>query len=149
QLEARGGVAYKWSPVDNLDRPLTATPIATVIEDVTYTVTVANEFGCTKDTFVNLRQEEDYTLEPSNIMTPDGNGQNDNWIVEKAQYYNDVEVIVFDRWGRIVYQNANYDNTWNGISSATGEALPDGAYYYIVKVPADREEYKGSITIFR
>jgi gliding motility-associated-like protein len=148
-LEARGGVAYKWSPVDNLDRPLTATPIATVIEDITYTVTVANQFGCTKDTFVNLRVEEDYTLEPSNIMTPDGNGQNDEWIVEKAQYYNDVEVIVFDRWGRIVYQNANYDNTWKGVSQATGEALPDGAYYYIVKVPADREEYKGSITIFR
>ena len=148
-MEARGGVEYKWSPVDNLDRPLIAKPTATVIEDITYTVTVANEFGCTKDTSATLRVEDDYTLEPSNIMTPDGNGKNDNWIVEKAQYYNDVEVIVFDRWGRIVYQNTNYDNTWNGISQATGDELPDGAYYYIVKVPADREEYKGSITIFR
>ncbi|MBI1182681.1 PKD domain-containing protein, partial [bacterium] len=149
QLEARGGVAYKWNPVENLDKPLSATPIATVVNDITYTVTAANEFGCTKDTTVTLREEDDYTLEPSNIMTPDGNGQNDNWIVDKAQYYNDVEVIVFDRWGRIVFQSKHYDNQWNGVSQTTGEALPDGAYYYIVKVPAERDEYKGSITIFR
>ncbi|MCB0738267.1 MAG: gliding motility-associated C-terminal domain-containing protein, partial [Bacteroidetes bacterium] len=69
-------------------------------------------------------------------------------IVEKAQYYNNVEVIVFDRWGRIVYQSNSYDNSWEG-TSTTGEPLPDGAYYYVVKVPVEREEYKGSITIFR
>lgn len=147
-MTATGGVEYKWSPVDNLDRPLTANPTATVVEDVTYTVTVANRFGCTRDTFANLKVREDYTLEPSNIITPDGNGQNDNWVVEKAQYYSDVEVIVFDRWGRIVYTNTAYDNSWNG-TSTTGEPLPDGAYYYVVKVPTDREEYKGSITVFR
>jgi len=147
-MMATGGVEYKWSPIENLDKPLQANPSATVLEDITYTVTIANEFGCTKDTFATLRVEEDYTLEPSNIMTPDGNGQNDNWIVEKAQYYNDVEVIVFDRWGRIVYQSNAYNNTWSGTSTA-GEPLPDGAYYYVVKVPTEREEYKGSITIFR
>lgn len=148
-LLAKGGVAYKWSPVEDLYQPLQSNPIATVIEDVRYTVTVANEFGCIRDTFVNLRVQDDYTLEPSNIITPDGNGQNDYWIVEKAQYYNDVEVLVFDRWGRMVYQSKNYDNSWAGVSSSTGKALPDGAYYYVIKVPAEREEYKGSITIFR
>lgn len=147
-LVAKGGVAYIWSPIEQLDRPRKATTNAIVLEDISYVVTVASEFGCVDTASVNLRVREDYTLEPSNILTPDGNGKNDNWIVEKAQYYNNVEVLVFDRWGRIVYQSTAYDNTWNGTNS-NGDLLPDGAYFYVVKVPADREEYKGSITIFR
>ena len=85
------------------------------------------------DTFVNLRVREDYTVEPSNVITPDGNGKNDYWIVDKAIHYDDIEVIVFDRWGRIVYQAKPYKNDWDG--TVNGKPLPDGAYYYLIKVP--------------
>ena len=147
RLWAEGGVQYEWTPSEWLDDADIRRPTATVVEDVTYTVTITTEFGCVNDTSVNLFAEDDYTMEPSNIITPDGNGKNDVWVVEKAQYYNDVEVIVFDRWGRVVFTSTAYDNTWD--ATIGGTPLPDGVYYYIIKVPVERSEYKGSITIFR
>ncbi|MGB0431935.1 MAG: gliding motility-associated C-terminal domain-containing protein, partial [Bacteroidia bacterium] len=149
RLWAEGGVQYEWTPSEWLNDASIRRPVATVVEDVTYTVTITTEFGCVNDTSVNLISEDDYTLEPSNIITPDGNGKNDYWVVEKAQYYNDVEVIVFDRWGRVVFTSTAYDNLWGGTVGVGGTPLPDGVYYYIIKVPVERSEYKGSITIFR
>jgi gliding motility-associated-like protein len=146
-LLATGGTYYNWGPNFGLNKYDIANPVATVTEDVTYTVSITTEYGCESDTFVTLRALDDYTVEPSNIITPDGNGKNDYWIVEKANYYDDIEVIVFDRWGRIVYQAKPYKNNWDG--TVNGKPLPDGAYYYIIKVPTERESYKGSITIFR
>ena len=147
KLWATGGVKYQWTPDNGLFKSNSRQPLAIVTEDITYTVTVSTAYGCVKDTFVNIRVEEDYTMEPSNVLTPDGNGQNDYWIVEKATYYDNIEVIVFDRWGRIVYQSASYANNWDG--TVNGKPLPDGAYYYIINVPGERQDYKGSITIFR
>jgi gliding motility-associated-like protein len=147
QLWAKGGERYEWTPADMLDDPMLRKPVAIVSSTTTYTVTITTRFGCVGDTTVTLLAKEDYTLEPSNIMTPDGNGKNDYWIGDKAQYYSDVQVIVFDRWGRVVFTSNAYDNTWGGTSN--GKELPDGVYYYIVKVPVERSEYKGSITIFR
>ncbi|MBI1184788.1 PKD domain-containing protein, partial [bacterium] len=147
RLWATGGVRYEWQSAVGLDNPNIRRPVATVTDDITYTVTIYTEHGCSNDTTVTLRSRNDYTLEPSNIITPDGNGKNDYWLVEKAQYYNDVEVIIFDRWGRVVYTSKAYDNKWNATSN--GKELPDGVYYYIIKVPVERSEYKGSITVFR
>jgi gliding motility-associated-like protein len=40
-------------------------------------------------------------------------------------------VKVYNRWGKEVYSNKDYDNLWDGTSN--GNQLPEGAYYYIIK----------------
>ena len=45
------------------------------------------------------------------------------------------EVSIFNRWGDKIWATTGYDNQtkkWEG-NSYTGEKLPDGTYYYIIK----------------
>jgi hypothetical protein len=47
QLSASGGVTYSWSPVEGLDDPNIANPIANPTVTTIYTVTVTDQDGCT------------------------------------------------------------------------------------------------------
>lgn len=61
------------------------------------------------------------------IVTPNGDGVNDVWIIENIENYSDNSVILYDRWGSVVYRADGYDNkmvSWNG------GGLPDGTYFY-------------------
>ena len=47
QLQASGGIAYQWSPATGLSNPNIANPVATMTQDITYTVAVTDGKGCT------------------------------------------------------------------------------------------------------
>ena len=63
-----------------------------------------------------------------NAMTPNGDLQNDNFHIKNIWLYPENDIQIFNRWGNLVYQKNGYNNTWDGGN------LPDGTYYYIVKV---------------
>jgi hypothetical protein len=48
------------------------------------------------------------------------------------------QVMVFDRWGKKVLDDADYKNNWNGAD------LADGVYYYILK-RSDGKSYEGNV----
>ena len=71
-----------------------------------------------------------------NLLTPDGDGENDYWIVKGIEEYPDNNVIIFNRWGDKVKSYDRYNNTdnhWDG-NNGKGDKMPDGAYYYILKI---------------
>lgn len=80
------------------------------------------------------------------LFTPNGDGYNDFWVIKNMEAHGTCSVRVFDSWGNQVYENAGYQNTWNGHSD-NGE-LPSGPYYYVVQF-ADGEIYKGTVNILR
>jgi len=83
-------------------------------------------------------------------FTPNGDGVNDRWIIENIDLYPDNTVLIFNRWGDIVNQFAGYDNTnvyWKG-DNQYGERLPDGTYYYLLKIRHKGEESSSSGWIF-
>lgn len=59
-----------------------------------------------------------------NLFTPNGDNVNDLFVIEGLQQYSSPRLIVRDKNNRIVYQNADYQNTWGG------ENCPDGVYNY-------------------
>jgi hypothetical protein len=102
-----------------------------------------------------------------NVFTPNGDGINDTFIITENQggddgdlksaaafeyeaydvlnlYYEGSELVIFNRWGRIVYRSTNYKNDWDG------ENLPDGVYFYVLKCfgAVSDEVYKGSVSIY-
>ncbi|MEO5675363.1 MAG: choice-of-anchor L domain-containing protein, partial [Chitinophagales bacterium] len=66
QLSASGGETYSWSPEIGLDDPLSQNPLAVVTGNVTYTVLVSNQFGCTDTASVTV----DVFFVPDITITP-------------------------------------------------------------------------------
>lgn len=90
-------------------------------------------------------------LDSSNpILTPNNDGYNDALDIYCLEKYPINKVQVFNRWGQIVFDKANYANrTWYG-TDISGKPLPNGAYFYVVSVQNTdgREEIaKGSFSI--
>lgn len=83
---------------------------------------------------------------PQKIFSPNGDGVNDNWIVNPdINVISSCQVIIFDKRGKEVYSTSTYQNDWQGTSE--GNELPEGVYYYIIK--CDGNSYSGSITLIK
>ena len=79
-----------------------------------------------------------------NVFTPNDDKRNDIFVVQNLEQYPNSSLMVYDRWGREVYKNTNYQNDWNGSD------LKDGTYFYILKVAdAKTTEHRGTLSIFR
>jgi len=122
------------------DYPSTTHTYANVESAYTVTLIVTNEHGCS-DTIVKQVQIIDDELIFPNIITPNGDGINDYLFINNADKYPNNLIIVFNRWGKKVFEMQNYDNSFNG------NDLADGTYYYIFRY-IDKE-YHGSLTILR
>lgn len=81
-----------------------------------------------------------------NIITPNGDGINDVFEVLNLPYYPNSILMVYNRWGKKIYENSNYMNDWDG------ENFADGTYFIILRVNYGNEEYEdhhGTLTIMR
>jgi gliding motility-associated-like protein len=75
----------------------------------------------------------------SAALTPNGDGVNDVFGISGAEFcFFEYDVMIFNRWGDKVYEQKNYQNTWNGFSPSgsigSSGVLPAGTYYYIIIV---------------
>jgi len=80
------------------------------------------------------------------LFTPNGDGFNDFWVIKNMENLGACSVRVFDSWGNQVYENSDYQNTWDGRSD-NGE-LPSAPYYFVASF-ANGEVYKGTVNILR
>ena len=85
-----------------------------------------------------------------NVITPNGDNVNDAWEIAGLSEYTSAEVIIFNRWGTIVYNYPNgYVENWRGISKNGGE-LPDGTYFYIINLKDNHNKsFNGYVQIIR
>lgn len=81
-----------------------------------------------------------------NLMTPNGDGYNDVWLVKDLATISPARVAVYTRAGALVYQNNDYQNDWNAYYE--GNPLPEGTYYYIIETNAGNV-LKGPLSIVR
>ena len=63
-------------------------------------------------------------------ISPNGDGINDEVVVRCANNYPNATMQIFSRWGTLVYEGA--PTGWNG--QFNGQDLPDGTYFYILKL---------------
>lgn len=88
------------------------------------------------------------------VITPAGSdGQNDYALITCIEDYPVNTFEVYNRWGQLVYRVDGYDNStkrWEGRTDK-GAILPDGVYYYVLKVLISNEphQFKGAINIIR
>ena len=80
------------------------------------------------------------------LFTPNNDGFNDLWEIPNLAELGRCDVRVFNRWGKLVYANKNYNNDWDGTSE--GKPLPEGAYVFIIE-SENQGVIKGTVNIVR
>ncbi len=94
----------------------------------TVQVLVSNGSGCSDSAFCSYFVYDDGLVIP-NVMTPNGDGQNDLFTITEFGYLSG-DIIIFNRWGQVLYQN-DYQIPWDG-TTLEGEKVPEGTYYYVL-----------------
>ncbi|PCJ28531.1 MAG: hypothetical protein COA97_00865 [Flavobacteriales bacterium] len=91
--------------------------------------------------------EDYFNLTPPTILTPNNDGINDVFRLDLPEEISEcTSILVFNRWGKKVYDSKNHSNGWNG-RTTLGKMVPDGTYFYIIDINGITK--KGSITLMK
>jgi gliding motility-associated-like protein len=148
--------SYSWSPATNLSCSNCPNPIAAVKGDMTYILTITNQYGCrTSDTLRILTFCPDAQVFIPNILTPDGDGLNDYLIVRGKGVKVIKSFTIYNRWGQVVYQNENFvpnvrGKSWDG--KFKGQLVDSDVFVYICEAVCEKGQsflFKGNITVIK
>jgi len=131
-------------------------------EDFVYSVDGENYQ--TSPTFNNLSSGVYYAYVKSNIgcgeddkrftvnlipkaFTPNGDNVNDVFSLAGMNRLPDANVLILDRYGKIITQLNRRNPSWDG--TYDGRQLPSTDYWYIVKVDQETPEIKGHFALIR
>ena len=85
-----------------------------------------------------------------NVFTPNNDAKNDEF-TPRLTFVDELEIMIFDRWGKEVFAEKSNGPSWDG--SKAGTELPDGVYFYIAKYTETCTEQpkvlKGVLKLFR
>ena len=69
-----------------------------------------------------------------NIFTPNSDEKNDTWsmIIDNGLEIFDMETIIYNRFGKQVFESTNIRQNWNGNNLYEGNPCAAGTYFYII-----------------
>ncbi len=109
--------------------------------------------GCKDSLCKDVIIKPDFIFFIPNTFTPDGDGDNDFFFPQGLGIENvEYELLVFDRWGRIVWRSSNTNGMWNGTKNNNGTICQDGVYIWKLttkKQGNKNVEKMGHVTLLR
>ena len=102
-------------------------------------------------------EPEQPVYELPNVFTPNSDGFNDFFVPKNItpNLITRVEMHIFNRWGRIVYDTEDIFINWDGCAKGTNMPCATGTYFYVCDVEMITPEgpvtqrLQGSIMIIR
>ncbi len=120
-----------------------------------YTVTliVTNQFGCMDTTLQQLEISENYEFYAPGCFTPDGNAMNDVFIPKGIAFdVNTFKMMIFDRWGSLIYFTDDFQKGWDGRANHGTEIAQIGVYVWKVELVDNaniKHKYIGRVTLIK
>lgn len=94
-----------------------------------------------------------------NVFTPNGDGDHDNFLPININDLADLEIIIYNRWGTIVYESTDIDDFsqvgWDGKHKDNGRDCAEGVYFFVAignsvdAVNRETIKFEGFIHLFR
>jgi uncharacterized repeat protein (TIGR01451 family) len=102
------------------------------------------EADYTNNTDINKEETSNKDLYFINAFRP-GAAQNDKFVIVGIEKYPGSHLLVYSRWGNVVYESKSYNNDW------TADNIPMGEYIYKVVVPkkTGKFTYSGTVVIIK
>jgi gliding motility-associated-like protein len=118
-----GFMAYLWNNQDTAPSLVVTTP-------GTFTLQVEDSYGCVASGSITVKDSAcpQYVYLP-NAFTPNNDGHNDLFRPVFAGPTSDYRLVVYDRWGRLVFESKDPSAGWDGTTG--GREQPAGAYVWI------------------
>lgn len=88
---------------------------------------IVDEYGMTSRSTVFMTVTDGGLFLLSNVLTPNGDGYNDELVFVNKDNLVNLELTIVNRWGDRLYESKDYRNTWDG------GGLSGGTYYYIIR----------------
>ncbi len=118
-------------------------------QEISVEVSIAG--GCSDSSSIRIRpcSPKDFFANIANTITPNEDGVNDTWQIDEAASFPEIEIEIFDRWGRLVWKSTRgYTVQWDG-RSTKGEEMPMSSYFYVINLNDGSDQITGTITIMR
>ena len=112
-----------------------------------------NNFGCQDSSSQILRILPEVRYFLPNAFTPNGDSVNDELrAVGIFAGMRNFRINVWNRWGEMVFQSSDPQDTWNGLKFNQGSELPVGVYTVMASYLDPKDlmiEYRGFVTLLR
>ncbi|MEA1874876.1 MAG: gliding motility-associated C-terminal domain-containing protein, partial [Bacteroidota bacterium] len=144
ELEVVGGTepyVYIW------DMATASLPYFDGLYEGSYEIIVQDDNGCELDLeTITLMDVPEECLRIPDAFTPNGDNNNDTWIIENLDLFNNYYVQVFNRWGQALYTGQPGSEPWDG-TTTEGKSVPTGSYVYIVNLFNGSDPKTGIVTV--
>ena len=141
-----GSYGYSWTTVTGSDlanNPTAATTYVTANGPDKLLIKVKDLCGVIAYDTVKVVTEKACQVIIPNVFSPNGDNENDYFVIQNLDLFPNSRLQIFDRWGLKLFDDADYKNTW------TAPNVPDGTYYYILFLSNDPKGTTGFVTILR
>jgi len=143
-LEDETGYTFRW--LRNTSEVLTESTSSTIVVDQPGLYSVEVSFDVCGTETVGPVSLNSGSAEIPNVITPNGDGINDDWVLTGDLTLNQaVEVNIYTTTGELDFSSTNYNGEWPNESSSNGIGT---IYYYVINRDNSLVE-QGSITIIR
>ena len=93
-------------------------------------------------------------LQVYNEFSPNKDGINDTFVITCIENFPNNTLKIFNRYGSLVYEKKNYDNSWEGNSNFgdptnNNEILPSDTYYYVLEMGNEMKSKMGWLFLIK
>jgi gliding motility-associated-like protein len=133
--ESINATNYIWdfgdlSPQSNDVNPLHAFPNG-IANEYPVTLYAIGDFGCIDSTSLTIIiNNPDIEISIPNVFTPNGDNENDFFQLITVENILELEVVILNRWGNLVFESSDLNFKWNGSIQNNGQECSDGTYFY-------------------
>lgn len=148
-ISGNGGGNYLWLPSETLNCGDCKNPVASPLENTTYTLNYTDNNGCLSVDSIQIVVIPIGDLFFPTAFSPNGDGYNDQYKIYGSSVKNLV-LKIYNRWGELVFETSNINEGWDGTYKSTPQ--PIGVYVYTGVATFMNNitlDYKGSITLIR
>jgi gliding motility-associated-like protein len=143
-----------WTPSDALSCADCLKPIVSPTLSTSYQVTVTDKNDCsaTSKVFVEVIDTKPVDFYIPNAFTPNDDGVNDFFEINLPSGIVFKTLQIFDRWGELIFQSNNPQNSWDG--TYKGKLMPLEVYIYVLNYASNRAtenelSFSGDVTVIR
>jgi hypothetical protein len=141
-ISASGGSSYSWLDSNNVEMSTASSMTFTEEGDYVLIATIGN---CQITRNISVTHLD--TFKVPNVITVNGDGINDQWIIPNSYSYNaDINVIIYNEKGEEIINEFNYQNNWP--SSSAAFTKQNMVFFYKIR-NTSKVLKQGTITVIR